>query len=293
MIGVCDNMGAVQERYGYSPYGVVTFYDPSWTVRSSSAYVWAYLFQSGRWETLTGLYNFRNRDDSPMLGRWMQVDPMGLGLYTRSLYLYLEDCTTTLLDPDGLHIIPPGMNRKLADRLYFKCRSYINRGKKQRAGKQPDPLTVEQNNCCKKEADFLTNLPPNFRGPLSPCHSKVIGLLAAIKNAGCKKPGVLCESCFGYGWWDANSNAVHICYNNTKGEDFCGTIYHELVHAYQTCTGWTTKTCLDSLEKEFQAYYCDGSCNGLNFDDCLLRVLASSCSAWCEAQRCWMFTRRF
>ena len=99
---ICDNTGTVQERYGYSPYGVVTFYDPSWTVRSSSAYVWAYLFQTGRLESLAGLYNFRYRDDSPLLGRWIQTDPIGLEGGDTNLYGYVAKNPANAVDPLGL-----------------------------------------------------------------------------------------------------------------------------------------------------------------------------------------------
>ena len=62
------------ERYVYDPYGQVTVPDARLGVRrSGSAYAWIYLHQGGRFDATTGLYDFRNRDYSPALGRWMQV----------------------------------------------------------------------------------------------------------------------------------------------------------------------------------------------------------------------------
>jgi len=46
----------VVERYVYDPYGQVTVLAPDWSVRGTSSYAWAYLFQGGRFEVTTGLY---------------------------------------------------------------------------------------------------------------------------------------------------------------------------------------------------------------------------------------------
>jgi RHS repeat-associated protein len=70
--------GSVVERYVYDPFGVVTIYAPDYSAtRSSSSYGWVYLHQGGRFEVLSGLYQFRNRDYSPVLGLWVQQDPIG------------------------------------------------------------------------------------------------------------------------------------------------------------------------------------------------------------------------
>jgi len=101
VVALCDTTATIQERYDYTPYGVVTFYDASWDVRSNSSFAWQYLFQGGRFEILTGLYYFRNRDYSPTLGRWMVNDPVGMRDGT-NLYLYEKANPVTFLDPFGL-----------------------------------------------------------------------------------------------------------------------------------------------------------------------------------------------
>ena len=58
VVAICDMTGTVQERYAYTPYGVVTVYDPSWEERSSGSFAWQYLFQGGRFEVLTGVVLF-------------------------------------------------------------------------------------------------------------------------------------------------------------------------------------------------------------------------------------------
>jgi RHS repeat-associated protein len=60
-----------------------------WTSRSSSSFAWRYLHQGGRLDTTSGLCHFRNREYSPTLGRWVQVDPIGFAGGDVNLYRYL------------------------------------------------------------------------------------------------------------------------------------------------------------------------------------------------------------
>jgi RHS repeat-associated protein len=100
--------GDVVERYVEDPYGQVTFLDPvSWLKHGtgpngSSSVGWAYLHQGGRFDTVSGLYNFRMRDYSPTLGRWMQIDPMGYLAEDPNLYRDLSGSPTNTTDPLGL-----------------------------------------------------------------------------------------------------------------------------------------------------------------------------------------------
>jgi RHS repeat-associated protein len=95
---IVDTTGAVQERYIYDPYGQATVLAPDWTIRGNSSFGWVYLHQGGRYDSATGFYNFRNRDYSPTLGRWMQPDPLG---YVDGLnrYVYVKGRPNELLDP--------------------------------------------------------------------------------------------------------------------------------------------------------------------------------------------------
>ncbi len=81
-----NTSGQVVERFGYDPFGAVTFLSSSWGTLSGSAYAWRYLFQGGRYDTATGLVHFRNRELSPTLGRWLQKDPIGFGGRDANLY---------------------------------------------------------------------------------------------------------------------------------------------------------------------------------------------------------------
>jgi RHS repeat-associated protein len=100
-----NTSGTVVERYAYDSFGNVTVYDASWSVRvGGSNYSWIYLHQGGRWESQTGLYHFRNREYSPTLGRWIQIDPIGFEGGDVNLYRYSVSNPGNLLDPSGLQI---------------------------------------------------------------------------------------------------------------------------------------------------------------------------------------------
>jgi len=89
------------ERYTYDPYGKITIYDGTWTnVLSASASDNEVLFCGYRRDTETGLYHVRNRMYHPLLGRWIQRDPLGYvdGL---NLYEYCRTSPTNGVDPFG------------------------------------------------------------------------------------------------------------------------------------------------------------------------------------------------
>ncbi|MCI0738942.1 MAG: hypothetical protein L0Y72_07850 [Gemmataceae bacterium] len=96
--------GSVVERFVYDPYGQVTFLNSSWTILGGSAYAWVVLHQGGRLDPATGLYNFRFRDLSVTLGRWLQLDPIGIVAGT-NLYRALGNGPTNITDPSGLYPI--------------------------------------------------------------------------------------------------------------------------------------------------------------------------------------------
>jgi RHS repeat-associated protein len=82
-----NGSGTVVERFAYDPFGKFTVYDGSWTVRTGgSSYAWIYMHQGGRFDATSGLYSFRNRDYSPTLGRWFQIDPIGFNAGNANFY---------------------------------------------------------------------------------------------------------------------------------------------------------------------------------------------------------------
>jgi RHS repeat-associated protein len=94
--------GTVANRFVYDPYGKGTVYDTNWNLQGALSTTWVYYFQGGRFDGITGLYNFRNRDYSPTLGRWVQEDPARYNAGVEDLYGYENDRPVTLSDPMGL-----------------------------------------------------------------------------------------------------------------------------------------------------------------------------------------------
>jgi RHS repeat-associated protein len=94
-----DTSGAAVERFAYSPYGVFTVYDGSWNQQTGSRFAWVYLFQGGRYESVSGLYDFRNRSYSPALGKFVQTDPIQAD---NNSYRFVGNDPVNELDPSGL-----------------------------------------------------------------------------------------------------------------------------------------------------------------------------------------------
>src|SRR6266849_5310610 len=97
-----NTSGSVVERYIYDPFGTVTYLNASWGTISGSAYGWVYLHQGGSLDTATGLYEFRNRDYSPTMGRWIENDPLGFAAGDANWYRYVGNQATDWTDPEGL-----------------------------------------------------------------------------------------------------------------------------------------------------------------------------------------------
>jgi RHS repeat-associated protein len=99
---VINTSGSVQERYIEDPYGSASVLASNWSSQSGSNFGWIYLHQGGRYDSTSGLYSFRNRDYSPVLGRWAELDPQGFAAGDTDLYRYEASRPTEALDPRGL-----------------------------------------------------------------------------------------------------------------------------------------------------------------------------------------------
>jgi len=100
-VPVADASGNVLERFVYDPYGTATVLNATTWASRSDGYSWVYRFQGGRYDANTGLYNFRLRDYSPSLGRWVEADPIGY-LDGMNRYQAMRSSPPNVLDPTGL-----------------------------------------------------------------------------------------------------------------------------------------------------------------------------------------------
>jgi RHS repeat-associated protein len=97
-----DTNGDALERYVYSPYGVVTIYDATWTnTRSESSYANVTLYTGREFDAETGLYYYRNRYYSAESGTFVSRDPIGYQAGDLSLYRNVRGAPTLYVDPTG------------------------------------------------------------------------------------------------------------------------------------------------------------------------------------------------
>ena len=102
------------ERYVYDPYGAVTYLTASWGSQSGSNYAWHYLFQGGRLDVGSGLYDLQYRDYSPNLGRWVGMIRPALGPATTTCTALMPARTTQYVDPTGLQPTPKWLKQSVS-----------------------------------------------------------------------------------------------------------------------------------------------------------------------------------
>ncbi len=74
---VLNTSGVVQERYAYSAFGVRRIMAADFTPRTTSSYAWDFSFQGQFRDVETGWSNYGYRFYVPLLGRWINRDPIG------------------------------------------------------------------------------------------------------------------------------------------------------------------------------------------------------------------------
>ncbi len=110
------NSAGVQQRLVYTPFGVQTVLQANFTASGSSAMI-VYGHQGGRYDSATGLYNFRWRDYSPTLERWDEQDPLGFDARDSNFYRVEGNNPTNTRDPLGLTALTA--DKIAADDIYM------------------------------------------------------------------------------------------------------------------------------------------------------------------------------
>ena len=101
---VMNTSGVVQERYAYSAFGVRRIMAADFSPRSSSSYAWDFGLQGQFRDSETGWYNYGYRFYVPMLGRWINRDPIGEEGGT-NLYEFVKNNGVGKVDALGLALI--------------------------------------------------------------------------------------------------------------------------------------------------------------------------------------------
>ena len=101
VIALSDASGQIVETYAYDVYGKSEIRNSNNSVVSVSSVANQYFFTGRQYDAETGLYYYRARYYSPVIGRFMQTDPVG---YSAGInwYLYCGNNPIMLVDPSGL-----------------------------------------------------------------------------------------------------------------------------------------------------------------------------------------------
>ena len=112
-----NETGTIQERYIYNAYGSVLLLDSGFAVISSSTIEPDHLYAGYNFDSDVNLYHVRNRVYHPMLGTWLQRDPIGYDGDKFSLHAYVLT-PASMTDYSGLkdgdnrgYIVPIGSDK--------------------------------------------------------------------------------------------------------------------------------------------------------------------------------------
>jgi RHS repeat-associated protein len=116
-----DQSGNVVEKYSYDIYGSPVIKSPAGAVVPVSAFDNRFLFTGREYIPEAGLYDFRHRFYLPVIGRFLQLDPLRFDAEDYNLYRYAGNNPVNRIDPfgpGGMPIVPvspknPQMNSSL------------------------------------------------------------------------------------------------------------------------------------------------------------------------------------
>jgi RHS repeat-associated protein len=97
-----DSSGAIVESYRYDVFGKVSFFDATGSAQSVSSVDNRFLFTGREWIAQASLYDYRNRVYSPVIGRFMQIDPIRFNAGDVNMYRYVGNGVVISTDPSGL-----------------------------------------------------------------------------------------------------------------------------------------------------------------------------------------------
>jgi RHS repeat-associated protein len=100
---VTNSSGNIVEKYEYTAYGKVTFFDGSGNQISSSTIGNNYLYTGREYDSEIDLYYYRARFYSVNMGRFLQRDPIADD-DLMNLYTYVGNSPLNFIDPLGLEV---------------------------------------------------------------------------------------------------------------------------------------------------------------------------------------------
>ena len=98
-----NNVGV--EKYTYDAFGAPTITDWAGNPRTESAYGNRFMFTGREYFPTIGLYDYRNRIYSPVIGRFLQIDPLGFDAGDENLFRYVGNNPVNGTDPEGTQVL--------------------------------------------------------------------------------------------------------------------------------------------------------------------------------------------
>ena len=98
---ITDNTGAVVERYRYSSFGQLSVLAPDYSLKPSNLPLIPNTYTGREWDSDAGIYFYRARFYSPVMGRFLSQDPLGNAAGI-NYYAYCSNNPLLLTDPMGL-----------------------------------------------------------------------------------------------------------------------------------------------------------------------------------------------
>jgi RHS repeat-associated protein len=101
IVALSDDVGEIVELYDYKAYGARTVRDSAGSARQCCQFDNSFGFQGHPQDEFTGFVDMRNRTYWPILGQFLQPDPLGRAVGT-NLYAFVNSAPLKFLDPFGL-----------------------------------------------------------------------------------------------------------------------------------------------------------------------------------------------
>ncbi len=226
---LCDNSGAVTERYAYTAYGEPTILDgPGTTTRTASFIDNPYLYTARAYDPETGLYYFRARMYEGRQGRFLSHDPI---MYPDGANTYRAYFVISFVDPNGL-VVTKEECKAAGDRMKANwAKAFEDTSGNTLACPVPE---VTCNCCDQSQLDS--------------------GELGSATNGDHADRQL-----------ESGKTTVEVCINSPSmdANQLTQTLTHEFVHAWDFCKSKSDpkKTCDNCLCTEIRAYSLDGSCD--------------------------------
>lgn len=101
-VALTDDTGTLIESTSYDVFGVPTFRDATGTILAGTTCNNRFLYTGREWFAEFQIYDYRNRAYTPILGRFLQTDPIRFNAGDVNLYRYVSNNPVNWVDPFGL-----------------------------------------------------------------------------------------------------------------------------------------------------------------------------------------------